>query len=90
LALNAIEKAKREGNHFLDFRPTSLANKCLIHYKEKWGASFHDSCVFCPEVLWTSALQDDSHLYKTATAAWKKMPNWIAEPLGTRLYQHLA
>jgi hypothetical protein len=91
LTWSAIEKAKQEGYQFLDFGRTSPNNKGLMRYKENWGATVYDlPYVFWPEVQGTSAVQEDSRLYKMVTAAWKKMPNWIAEPLGTWLYRHLA
>jgi len=91
LTWNAVKQACRDEFHHFDFGRTASNNRCLIRYKEMWGAISSDLPYFYfpPQYQKVAEKTESGFLYKISTLCWRLMPDSLASKLGPLIYKHL-
>jgi len=90
LTWQAIVKGCSEGCESIDFGRTSPDNEGLMRYKEMWGARCLDApYYYYPAIRGAVSTEESGLRYKLGTGLWKKLPDFVVEKLGPRLYKHM-
>jgi lipid II:glycine glycyltransferase (peptidoglycan interpeptide bridge formation enzyme) len=90
LTWQAIVKGCKEGYEFIDFGRTSPDNEGLMRYKEMWGVRCLDlPYYYYPAIHGAVATKESGLAYRIETGIWRKLPDFIVEKLGPRLYRHM-
>jgi CelD/BcsL family acetyltransferase involved in cellulose biosynthesis len=86
----AITWGCAHGFKALDFGRTARDNHGLMEFKRRWGAIEEPlPYYYYPRVAGPAATSENSQVYRTLTACWKRLPLTVAQPLGGYLYKHL-
>jgi FemAB-related protein (PEP-CTERM system-associated) len=90
LLWTAIERACEQGYRALDLGRTALDNEGLMQFKRGWGAEQVPlPYYYFPRAQGLAVTSEQSRKYQLATGFWKRLPLWVAGPLGGALYKHL-
>jgi hypothetical protein len=87
----AIKDAKQNGFEVFDFGRTSISNKGLMDFKNRWGTAASDmfEIVFPEEKLTKKESDESSFVKKTISKVCRTAPDFLQEPLGILIYRHL-
>lgn len=90
LTWHAMETACRDGLRFFDFGRTSLDNPGLVRYKESWGAvPVALPYSYFPQAAGVTAGADKSVTVRVLTDIWRRLPDPVAQAIGSKLYRYL-
>jgi FemAB-related protein (PEP-CTERM system-associated) len=90
LLWTAIRWGCTHGYQTLDFGRTARDNHGLMEFKRRWGAIEEPlPYYYYPHTAGLAATAESSWKYRLLTACWKRLPLYIAGPLGGYLYGHL-
>jgi CelD/BcsL family acetyltransferase involved in cellulose biosynthesis len=90
LLWTAITRGCTRGYRTLDLGRTARDNHGLMEFKRRWGANEERlPYYYYPSSNGLTATSEQSRKFRMLTASWKRLPTWIAGPLGGALYKHL-
>jgi CelD/BcsL family acetyltransferase involved in cellulose biosynthesis len=90
LLWTAITRGCMRGYRTLDLGRTARDNYGLMEFKRRWGASEEQlPYYYYPTNSGLTATSEQSKKFHLLTTGWKRLPAWIAGPLGGALYKHL-
>jgi FemAB-related protein (PEP-CTERM system-associated) len=80
----------KQGYQTLDLGRTALDNEGLMEFKRGWGAIKEPlPYYYYPHMAGLASTSETSWKFRLLTSGWKRLPLWLAGPLGGSLYKHL-
>ena len=78
------------GYKTLDMGRTACDNEGLMEFKRRWGAIKEPlPYYYYPQVAGLASTSEASWKFRLLTSCWKRLPLWVAGPLGSYLYKHM-
>jgi FemAB-related protein (PEP-CTERM system-associated) len=90
LLWEAITWSCTQGYKTLDLGRTAQDNEGLMAFKRGWGAIKEPlPYYYYPQMAGLASTSEASWKFHLLTSCWKRLPLWVAGPLGGFLYKHL-
>jgi FemAB-related protein (PEP-CTERM system-associated) len=78
------------GYQTFDMGRTACENEGLMEFKRRWGAIKEPlPYYYYPHMAGLASTSETSWKFRILTSGWKRLPLWLAGPLGGSLYKHL-
>lgn len=88
LIWNCIQIAHRAGSSYFDFGRSSVTNKSLISFKERWGAVKHE-LPYCYYPKGTKSTMEHGSAFGILKSINKKLPHFLLRIEGYIVYQFI-
>lgn len=90
LLWTAIAWGCSHGYQTLDLGRTACDNEGLMEFKRRWGAIEEPlPYYYYPRTAGLASTPEHSGKFRLLASCWRKLPLWMAGPLGSFLYKHL-